>query len=125
MAVKSEYVEHLLDVLTPLGPVVARRMFGGHGLFLDGIMFGLIAGEDGLYLKVDAETEPRFEAAGAEPFLYSRPDKTVKMSYRQAPEGSLEDRDELLDWAGLALAAARRAQARKSPRRKRAVKKGG
>ena len=123
MAGKDEYIEYLLDLLMPLGPVTARRMFGGHGLYLDGIMFGLVAGEDGLYLKVDAETEADFEAAGAEPFLYSRPGKTVKMSYRQAPDGSLEDRDELLGWAHLAVAASRRAQAKKPPRRKAAAKR--
>lgn len=47
--------EFLCDALRPLGPVVARRMFSGAGLFCDGLMFGLIF-QDAVYLKVDAQT---------------------------------------------------------------------
>ncbi len=84
-------------------------MFGGWGLFLDGIMFALVA--DGrLYLKVDGETEAQFADAGAEPFTYRSPSRTVQMSYREAPDGGLEDSDELLPWARLAVEASRRAK---------------
>lgn len=106
------FVEHLLDLLLPLGPVQPRRMFGGWGLYLEGTMFALVA-DDRLYLKVDGETEDRFADAGAEPFTYSRPGRRVKMSYREAPDGSLEDPDELLPWARLAVEASRRAKSAK------------
>ncbi len=98
------FVDGVLGRLLPLGPVRARAMFGGWGLFLDDAMFGLIAGER-LYFKVDAETERRFAAASAEAFTYLRQGKRIAMSYRAAP---LET-GALLPWAELGLEAARRA----------------
>ena len=66
MSVKvSEFVTHVVDMLEPLGPVSARRMFGGYGIFLDGMMFALVA-DDTLYLKVDDESRSEFAAAGLE-----------------------------------------------------------
>ena len=107
-------VTHLLS----FGPVRARRMFGGWGIFHEDLMFALVA-QGTLYLKVDDETAPRFIAAGCPPFTYARRDGArVVMSYRRAPDETAADPDALRLWAGWALAAARRARARK-PRRKR------
>ena len=64
MSVKvSEFVTHVVDMLEPLGPVSARRMFGGYGIYLDGMMFALVA-DDILYLKVDGESRSEFTAVG-------------------------------------------------------------
>ena len=88
MTVDQRFVDQILARLMPLGPVRGRRMFGGWGIFLDDVMFALIAGER-LYLKVDAETEARFAAAGAAPFTYRRGDgQAIVMSYRAAPAGT-------------------------------------
>ncbi|HSM23090.1 MAG TPA: TfoX/Sxy family protein, partial [Rubrivivax sp.] len=83
MAGSKEFVVHILDRLQPLGAVTARAMFGGHGIYCDGVMFALIA-EDVLYFKVDDQNRPRFEALGAGPF---RPyaDRPVTMSYYEVP----------------------------------------
>ena len=59
----SEFVSYVVESLQPLGPVGARRMFGGHGIYLDGVMFALIA-DDQLYLKVDGGNRAAYEAAG-------------------------------------------------------------
>jgi DNA transformation protein len=109
---RSEFVERALARLLPMGPVRARAMFGGWGLFLDDVMFALIAGER-LYFKVDAETEARFAAAGAQAFTYARRGARVAMSYREAPAGTLEAAEALLPWAELGLDAARRNRRRK------------
>jgi len=53
----SEYIVHILDLLRRWAPVAARRMFGGHGLFRGGLMFGLVA-DDALYFKTD-DGKPR------------------------------------------------------------------
>ena len=66
--------------LTPLGSATGRAMFGGFGTFLDGLMFSLIADND-LYLKVDAENRPDYEAAGSYPFTYEGKSKPDWMSY--------------------------------------------
>lgn len=65
------FVDYCLDLLSSLGPVSARRMFGGHGLYAGDLMVALIA-SDTLYLKSDNETAPAFTAAGCEAFSYRK-----------------------------------------------------
>jgi DNA transformation protein len=57
--------------LAPLGHFRALRMFSGYGLYLDGVIFGLVA-RDRLWLRVDDRSRPDFQKAGMEPFAYSR-----------------------------------------------------
>ena len=104
----SEFVTHVLDLLEPLGPVSARRMFGGYGIYLDRLMFALVA-DDTLYLKVDDQTRGEFVAAGLEAFRYSKKGKIYQMSYHAAPEDALENAELLRDWARKAIDAALRA----------------
>lgn len=118
MSADDEFVRHVLDRLREVGPVVGRRMFGGHGIFLDRAMFALVADQT-LYLKADGQTRPRFEAAGLSPFVYYRQGKPSSLSYYQAPPECLEDRESLADWAALAIAAAHRAAAAKKPSTRR------
>lgn len=104
--------------LLPLGPVQAKRMFGGHGVFLEGLMFALIAG-DRLYLKVDGETKALFAEAGAEPFVYRGKTRPVEMSYWSLPADPDADRDAFLGWARTALEAARRSRRKSKPKKDR------
>ncbi len=114
----NEFVSHVLDLLEPLGPVSARLMFGGYGIYLDRVMFALVA-NDTLYLKVDEESRGEFEAAGLEPFRYTKKGKTYQMSYHAAPEDALEDAELLRDWARKAVDAAMRAAHGKRQKDKR------
>jgi len=109
MSKDRTFVDRVLGLLMPLGPVRARAMFGGWGIYLDDTMFGLIPDGD-LFLKVDGDSEGRFAAAGAAPFVYSRIGDSITMSYRKASDGSMSDPGALLPWAELALAAAKRAR---------------
>ncbi len=118
----SEFGDYLLELLESVGGVRLKAMFGGHGLFQDDVMFGLIADET-LYLKVDQENLTLFEDAGMEPFTYTSKGKAMAMSYYQAPPDSLEDAEALLPWAASAIAASRRAK--KPKRRKTGIRKGG
>ena len=98
VSVDSALIEHLMDVLRPLGGVAARRMFGGAGLFRDGVMFALISDEV-LYLKADATTVPAFEAENLGPFTYgTKKGYRVLTSYWLAPERLLDDDEEMRDW---------------------------
>lgn len=93
--------------LQALGPVRARAMFGGHGVFLDDRMFALIA--DGrLYFKVDAASEPTFAAAGGEPFVYDRKGRPARLGYWAVPLAPEEAPATWLEFAELGLAAAKR-----------------
>ena len=110
-------VDHLTDLYGAWGGVTFKRMFGGHGVYRDGVMFGLIA--DGVYfLKVDAETKPVFETENLAPFIYGGGAKPITMSYHRAPERALDDPDELVMWSQRALGAAKRAAAGKGKAKK-------
>ncbi|MGE0213865.1 MAG: TfoX/Sxy family protein, partial [Parvibaculaceae bacterium] len=92
-------------------PVGARRMFGGYGLFREGLMFGLVA-DDTLYFKADGESKTAFEREGLDPFSYETAGgKRVVMAYWRAPEQCLEDPDAMAEWCGMAYAAALRSPA--------------
>ncbi len=112
------FADHAVELLSILGPVRARAMFGGYGIYHEDVMFGLVA-YDQLYLKVDQQTKERFREAGGEPFSYDGKGKPIEMSYWTAPEDTLDDPDALLPWAELAVEAAQRNQAKKKPRRRR------
>lgn len=118
-ASESDFVAHLLELLAPAGEVVARRMFGGHGIFHDGLMFGLVA--DGIfYLKVDEVNRPEFDALNLPPFRYEgKNGKVAVMSYCQCPETALDGADRMLPWARSAMAAAERNRKPKTGTRKR------
>lgn len=119
----SALIEHLIDALRPLGGVAARRMFGGAGLFRDGLMFGLVSDEV-LYLKADAETVEAFEAEDLAPFSYgTKNGDRVLTSYWRAPERLLDDDDEMRDWCGRAIGVATRAAKKKAAGKKPAAPK--
>lgn len=112
MVADREFVTHCMELLAPLGSVRVRRMFGGHGFYVDELFLALIA-FDRLYLKADAQTRPRFEAAGCAPFVYEGQGKPVTMGYFTAPEDAMESPALMQPWARLALDAALRARAAK------------
>jgi DNA transformation protein len=111
----SEFAAYLPEVFREFGPVSVRKMFGGYGVYHDGLMIGLIA-DDTLYLKVDAQSVAEFETLDLPQFKYpkrnkgNKGNKLVGMSYYQAPADALEDPDEMREWAQLAFAAALRSR---------------
>ncbi|NEQ49374.1 MAG: TfoX/Sxy family protein [Leptolyngbya sp. SIO3F4] len=109
----SAFKERIVHHLKQVAPVTARSMFGGYGLYADGVMFALIAYET-LYFKVDDENQDDYLKAGMGPFRYERHGKPVQMSYYQLPNKVLGNLEELLSWIEKAQAAARRS---KKPKR--------
>ena len=112
MKTSNEFAAHSADLLATVGRVVARRMFGGYGLYCEGTMFALIA-DDVLYLKVDEANRGEFERAGATPFVYEAKGRRTVMSYLSAPDQVLESREHAAPWARSAYAAALRARGSK------------
>lgn len=118
MPKRSEFVEFLLEQLSPLGDVSARRMFSGLGLYLNGRIFALMF-EDAIYFKTDDTSRPEFEAAGLRPFSYDRADRTVTVtSYYEPPAGAIDNPELLCGWARQAIEAASRGAGKKKPRKK-------
>jgi DNA transformation protein len=109
--------ERLKELFSAFGPVSIRRMFGGVGIFAEGLMFALVAYRE-LYFKADEETIPAFRAAGAGPFVYGVKGRRVVMSYWRVPDRLLDEPDELAQWARDALRTAQRAAAARRPARR-------
>ena len=80
-------------------------MFGGHGVFRHGGMFGIVVREN-LHLKAGPVTEKRYREAGSQPFRYTRGGRQVALGYWQVPEAVLEEPEELRAWAAEASALA-------------------
>ena len=99
----------MLEQLAPLGELSSRKMFGGVGLYANGLFFALID-DDTLYLKGDESLKAVFEAAGShafDPFGEGKP-----MAYWTAPVDALDDGDLLVEWARRSLEVAARKKKR-------------
>jgi DNA transformation protein and related proteins len=114
----SEFVEHVLEMLEPCGPIRAKRMFGGYGLYRDDLIFGLVTG-DVLYLKTDDQSVGLFEARGLAPFVYTKKGEPTKTSYYTAPEEVFEEPEAAAEWLRIACDAAVRFRNRPGKRSKR------
>ena len=106
-----DFIAYLHDLFAALGPIRTRAMFGGHGVYFEGLIIGIVI-DDALYLKTDEQTRAQFQGAGCAPFVYrfdqSRPRKPpITMSYWSLPDDALESPQSMLPWAKLAVEAAR------------------
>ncbi len=108
----DDFVDYVMELLGPFGTVATRRMFGGHGVYLDGLMFAIVSG-DTLYLKADEMNRIEFEQAGCEMFSYARKGKRATLGFYRAPEDAMESPELMLPWARTAYAAALRVNAKK------------
>lgn len=115
--------EFIRDLFSQFRPVTVKRMFGGAGVYCEGLMFGLVF-DGAMFHKVDETSIPDFEREGSRPFVYTRaksPDRVGRhsLSYWRLPERLYDDPDELAVWAGRALAIAQRKKAASRARTRR------
>jgi DNA transformation protein and related proteins len=117
LSVSAEFAEFLKDQLADFGPVSIRNMFGGAGVYRDGLMFALIADEV-VYFKADDTNRRDFDAEGLGPFVYStKTGQNIIMSYWRAPARCMDDPAEMAAWARKAYEAALRASKPRSAKR--------
>ena len=115
MPVQDTFAAYCAELLSAVGSVRVKRMFGGHGLYVDDLFIALVAGET-LYLKADEQTRPRFEAAGCHAFAYSAKGQEKTMRYWSAPTDAMDSPALMRPWAQLAIQAA--LQAKPKPKAK-------
>ena len=115
----SDFIPFVQELLEGLGTVSARRMFGGHGLYHEGLMFAIVMNQQ-LFLKADAQNRPEFEALGLAPFTYSMKGKEIALSYWSAPDAVFDDPTEAVRWARSAWDAAARGHLAKAQAREKA-----
>jgi DNA transformation protein len=120
--------EFIRELFSPFGPVTVKRMFGGAGIWSDGLMFGLVF-DGAIFLKVDETSIPDFQREGSRPFVYTRAKSRgrvgrASLSYWRLPERLYDDPEELAVWAGRALAIAERKKFAPRARVKRSSRNG-
>jgi DNA transformation protein and related proteins len=100
----------LQDALAGFGSITVRRMFGGAGVYCDGVIFALVV-QDIIYFKADAGSIPAFEAEGMGPFTYqTKRGQRGLSSYWQIPDRLLDEPDELATWAVASIAVSKAAK---------------
>lgn len=118
MAVQADFVNYCSELLSGVGEVQGKRMFGGHGLYIDGVFVAIIAKET-LYLKADEQTQPRFMDAGSSRFEYTARGEQHATSYWSVPPEAMDSPELMAPWARLAMEAALRARAKPARGRRR------
>lgn len=110
------------ELFAGLGPVQIKRMFGGAGVYADGLMFGLLA-DDTIHIKAnDDAMKADLRAEGSGPFVWipqngPRKGEKLDLGYWRLPDAALDDPDEAVKWARRALALAKAKAAAKKPKR--------
>lgn len=116
--VHSEFAQYCCDLLSSVGPCVAKRMFGGWGISTDGLTLAILAnlGEgETLWLKADELSRAQFEAAGCARFTYTAKGKARGINYYSAPADAMESAALMAPWARLSLQAALAARIKVRP----------
>lgn len=109
----SDFADYACELLSGLGPCVAKRMFGGWGISVDGLTVAILANlgsGDTLWLKANEETRSRFETEGCARFVYDVQGQPKGMNYYSAPADAMESPALMLPWARLAMQAALQAK---------------
>ena len=116
MSANESVIELLREVLGRAGAFKARAMFGGHGLYLDGVFFAIL--DDGaLFFKTSPQTAARYDAEAMPAFTYQTKTGLKGLpNYRRVPERLFDETDELAMWVQEAVRAVQTASAKKKPR---------
>ena len=124
MAISKDFADYCCELLGGVGSPVAKRMFGGWGISVDGLTIAIIAdltpkgtgNNERLWLKADDATRGQFEAAGGERFTYMAKGVAMGMNYYTAPDEAMESTHAMLPWARLAMTCAVQAKAKARPK---------
>ncbi len=109
MIKNNEFVSYILDMLHDFGIVTAKAMFGGYGVYRDGIIFAIVVG-DAFYIKADDSNRALFEKENFSKFSYIKKGKECFMSYYMVPEEAIDDKSTLHFWAQRGFDAALRSR---------------
>jgi DNA transformation protein len=115
LAVSDGFRDFVLEQLRGLRGVTVRRMFGGAGLYKDGLIFAVLD-DDQLFFKVDDGTRPKYQKAGSRPFQ-PMPGEAPSKGYFEVPAAVLEDAADAVEWAREAVGVSK-SKAKKSPKKK-------
>src|ERR1700750_3460583 len=104
MSADSNFAAYCAELLSASGAVRVKRMFGGYGVYVDELFVAIVA-EQALYLKVDAQTRDRFEAAGGQCFRYTRQGQLHATAFWTVPPDAMDSPAGMGPWTRLACEA--------------------
>lgn len=107
MKKENEFLNYILELLDSLEGITVKSMFGGVGIFREGLMFAIVS-SDNLYFKADEFNKFEFEHLNLKPFEYTKNGKKIYLSYYHAPEEVFDNSHDMVRWAELAFEAALR-----------------
>ncbi len=84
----------LKALFEPFAAVAVKRMFGGSGIYAEGLCIAIESGGE-VFLKADAQSQASFSAAGSSPFVYNARGKAMMTSYWRLPSAAHDEPDEL------------------------------
>lgn len=87
----STVANSIVTRLKSIDGITSKKMFGGHGIFHEGKMFGIIDSKGAAFFKVDDSNKSDFEKTGGQ--------QHSKMPYYSLPEAILNEPEELVKWA--------------------------
>jgi len=119
----DSFHEFVRELFSGLGQVTIKRMFGGAGVYAEGVMFALLADET-IHIKVDSALKEELRGEGSGPFVWTprkgpRAGEQLDLGYWRLPEAALDDPDAAVIWGRKALAVAKAKAAAKAPKKKR------
>src|SRR5438552_3162781 len=113
MTKTDEFFEYIKDLFVEIDGITYRRMFGGYGIYKNGLTFAIIF-KGSLYCRVDELTRGNYEKLGSQTFVYeTKTGPRVLKSHLELPSAILEDPDELTIWIEKSYQAARKAKSLK------------
>jgi DNA transformation protein and related proteins len=130
MAISKDFADYCCELLSGIGSPVAKRMFGGWGISVDGMSVAWLldlsdkgtGSNEKLYLKASNETRAQYEAAGCQRFVYDVKGVPKSVNYYAAPDEAMESPDTMLPWARLAFSCALEAKSKAKPKAQPKVK---
>lgn len=106
MAVSDADIAFVTDLFSEIGPITYRKMFGGLGIYADGVIFALLMSDGRMMLKGAGDMQDAYDAAGWDRWVYERKGGAQgSMPYWQVPDDFRDDPELACDWARRALAA--------------------
>ena len=121
MPADNSFHEYVKELFAGVGPVQIKRMFGGAGGYVDGVMF-LLLGNDTIHIKTDDALKAELREEGSGPFVFTpkngpRAGESIDLGYWRLPDSALDDPDEAAVWGRKALAIAQ-VKAKAKPKKK-------
>lgn len=104
MPLSPEFEARVIGQLSAARPVRTRKMFGGLGIYLGDVFFGL-CDDDATFFKVDRETVDEYESRGMGPWIMGG---QINDKYRQVPDAIMADPGDLGEWIDAAVEVAGR-----------------